>query len=124
MGIIDELQGSVVGLDTAPLIYFIERHPDYHRLVRPLFSELDRGQFTMVTSTVTLTEVLVHPLRKNEDELVAQYSDILLNAEHLTTFDVSKTVAVLAAELRADHNIRTPDAVQLATALHAGASNS
>lgn len=118
---IEQLEGTVVGLDTAPLIYLIERHPVYHPLGRPFFLALDKGQFSAVTSTVTLVEVLVHPLRRNEGELVNRYRDILLHAEYLTMLNVGPVVATLAAELRAEHGLRTPDALQLATALHAGA---
>jgi hypothetical protein len=31
------LKGKVVGLDTAPLIYFIEQNPDYLKIVREFF---------------------------------------------------------------------------------------
>lgn len=123
MGVVESVQGAIVGLDTAPLIYFIERHADYHPLVRPFFAALDRGELAVVTSTVTLVEVLVHPLRRQEDELVNQYGEILLHAEHLTTLPVSPEIAAQAARLRADHNLRTPDAIQLATALYSGANH-
>jgi hypothetical protein len=36
-----------------------------------------------VTSTLTLTEVLVHPLRSGNVELAGQYRDILLDQENL-----------------------------------------
>ena len=38
-----------------------------------------------VTSTLTLTEVLVHPLRSGNVELAGQYRDILLDQENLIT---------------------------------------
>ena len=59
-----DLSGKVVGLDSAPLIYFIEEHPAYLATVRPFFEALDRGEFTVVTSMVTLLEVLVHRTAK------------------------------------------------------------
>lgn len=54
MGWVAALQGSVVGLDTTPLIYFIEENPSYIGLVRPFFEAPDRAEFTAVTSFVTL----------------------------------------------------------------------
>jgi hypothetical protein len=39
------LQREIVGLDTAPLIYFIEENPDYLNTVRPFFVSVDRGDF-------------------------------------------------------------------------------
>ena len=116
---INDLQGKTVGLDTAPLIYFIEENPAYIETVRFFFEAMDRGDFLVVTSTVTLLEVLVHPLRSNNRKLAAEYRDILLNSK-LTTLEVSTSIAEQAAQLRAAHNIRTPDAIQISAALSAG----
>ncbi len=111
-----QLQGQIVGLDTAPLIYFIEQNLTYLKTVRAFFQSMSQGEFQVVTSTVTLTEVLVHPLRAGNIELTQQYRDILLDQENLTTFSVSPAIAQLAAQLRAVQNLRTPDAIQIATA--------
>ena len=118
---INDLRSKTVGLDTAPLIYFIEENPTYLEAVKLFFEAMDRGDFTVVTSTVTLLEVLVHPLRSNNPALAAEYRDILLNSK-LMTVEVSSTIAEQAALLRAVHNIRTPDAIQISAALNAGAS--
>ena len=37
------LQGQVVGLDTTPLIYFIEENPTYLETIRPFFVAMDRS---------------------------------------------------------------------------------
>jgi predicted nucleic acid-binding protein len=115
------LTGKVVGLDTAPLIYFIEQNPKYISTVRKFFSSVNRKEFRVITSTLTLTEVLVHPLRNSDVKLAEQYQDILLNQDYLTIFPVSSEIAKLAAELRATKNLRTPDAIQIATAIQNGA---
>lgn len=117
MGWLTRLKGKTVGLDTAPLIYFIEKHPEFHPRVRPFFLAMQRGDFEVVTSTMTITEVLVHPIRQNNATLVATYRDILQNADHLRTAPFTADIAETAARLRADHKIRTPDAIQAATAI-------
>jgi predicted nucleic acid-binding protein len=122
VGWIDDLQEKTVGLDTAPLIYFIEENPTYIETVGFFFEAMDKGDFLVVTSTVTLLEVLVHPLRSNNRELATEYRDILLNSK-LTILEVSNAIAEQAAQLRATHNIRTPDAIQISAALSAGASH-
>ncbi|MDY6844694.1 MAG: PIN domain-containing protein [Thermodesulfobacteriota bacterium] len=119
---INDLQGKTVGLDTAPLIYFIEENAVYIEAVRLFFEAMDKGNFAVITSTVTLLEVLVHPLRSNNKELAAEYRDILLNSR-LMTLEVSNAIAEQAAQLRAAHNIRTPDAIQISAALEAGATH-
>jgi predicted nucleic acid-binding protein len=48
--------------------------------------------------------------------LADQYRRILLSATHVTTVSVTDAIAEEAAQLRARHGLRTPDAIQLATA--------
>ncbi|MCC8109480.1 MAG: twitching motility protein PilT [Planctomycetes bacterium] len=84
MGWLTQLHGKIVGLDTAPLIYFIEKHPEYHPRVRPFFQAVEQGVFEVVTSTITIAEVLVHPFRRNNVALAKTYMDILQNADHLS----------------------------------------
>ncbi|MBV9388745.1 MAG: type II toxin-antitoxin system VapC family toxin [Chroococcidiopsidaceae cyanobacterium CP_BM_ER_R8_30] len=117
-----QLQGQVVGLDTAPLIYFIEQNEAYLDLVRAFFQAMSQGDFQVVTSTLTLTEVLVHPLRSGNVELTEQYRDILLDQESLMILPVAVEIAEVAAQLRATQNLRTPDAIQIATAMQGGAT--
>lgn len=112
-----ELEGQVVGLDTAPLIFFFEdRHP-YADLLEPLFRSLDDGNTQIVTSMITVTEVLVHPLKKGNEKLASEYLDILLSHPQVLTVPVSSTIAQQAAEFRAHHSLKTADAIQLATAM-------
>lgn len=42
---VNDLQGKTVGLDTAPLIYFIEENPAYIEAVRLFFEAMDKGNF-------------------------------------------------------------------------------
>ena len=52
---IDALRGSTVGLDTGPLIYYIEEHPVFLAKIKPFFEAAERNEFRIVTSFVTLT---------------------------------------------------------------------
>ncbi|MBW4571577.1 MAG: PIN domain-containing protein [Tolypothrix carrinoi HA7290-LM1] len=116
-----QLQGTIVGLDTAPLIYFIEQNPTYLEMMRLFFRALNQGDFMVVTSVVTIPEVLVYPLRQGNITLAQQYRDILFNSQ-VTTIEVVPNIAETAAQLRADYNLKTPDAIQMATAINEGAS--
>ncbi|PKB67419.1 MAG: twitching motility protein PilT [SAR202 cluster bacterium Io17-Chloro-G4] len=119
---IESLSGQLIGLDTAPLIYFVEEHPRYLATVRPFFQAIENNEFRVVTSTITLTEVLIHPLRQRDAELARQYREILLNSPGIFCVPLSAEVAEKAAQLRSEHNLRTPDAIHLATAyIHSAA---
>ncbi|MFN6480986.1 type II toxin-antitoxin system VapC family toxin [Nostoc sp. DedQUE07] len=117
-----QLQGQIVGLDTAPLIYFIEENPNYLDVTDAFFEAMFRGEFSLVTSVLTITEVLVYPLRQGNIALAQQYREILFNSQGLTTIEVFPDIAENAAQLRANYNLRTPDAIQMATAIRRGAS--
>jgi predicted nucleic acid-binding protein len=114
---VDGLTGAKVALDTAPLIYYIKEHPAYGPLVDPFFDALSQGLLTAVTSAATLLEVLVHPLRQSDEKLAQDYNDILLRSANLKTLPITFATAQTAAELRAQFNLKTPDAIQVATAL-------
>jgi predicted nucleic acid-binding protein len=119
---IEALRGSTVGLDTGPLIYYIEDEPTFIARIKPFFEAAERGEFRIVTSFVTLIEVLIHPLREGRPELADEYRDILLHSAALTAVPLNEGVAENAAQLRARHNLRMPDATQIATAIRSGAS--
>ena len=123
MGWVDALMGTTVALDTAAFIYYAEEHPRYLPLVEPLFDALDQGRLQAVASTVALLEVLVVPLRNGDTNLAHAYRDIFIGSEVLTLIPVLPEVAEYAAHLRAHYQVRTPDALHLATALHAGATH-
>lgn len=122
MGWLDNLEGKIVGVDTAPFIYLIEEHPVYLPVVRPLFEMADRGRLRVVTSVITLVEVLVRPLQQDNQDVAQKYRDILLGAEGLIVVPVSVRLAEEAASLRARYHLRVPDAIQVATAVAEGAT--
>ena len=117
MGLVDEVKGQRICIDTAPFIYFIEHHIKYRSIIRPVFTEIDSGSIEAITSTITLLEVLVHPLRTGDDTLAQKYRDILLSSQGLTTFQILHEVSEMASRLRARYPIRTPDAIQIAVAI-------
>jgi len=117
MGWVDALRGKTVGLDTAPLIFYIEDHPVFADRLEPFFRLVEAGEIQLVTSTVTLLEVLVMPLKRGDERLAHDYNDFLVSSPNVTTLPVSPAIAQTAAELRATTKLKTPDAIHLATAL-------
>lgn len=122
MGWIEDLHGKVIGLDTAPFIYYIELYTGYADLLFPFFDAIERGDSKVVTSAVTLVEALVLPLRNGDTKLAEQYREILFDTNNLDTFPLLREIAEEAAQLRALHKFHTPDAIQIATAINASAS--
>lgn len=122
MGLVDELRGLKICIDTAPFIYFIEKHPKYLDVIRPVFIEIDGGQIEAITSTITLLEVLVHPFKTKNEALAEEYREILLHSEGLTTFEILHEISEMFSKLRARYSIKTPDAIQISVGVLYGAS--
>ena len=121
MGWVNELEGAVVGLDTAPLINYIEDRPTYAKMLAPFFEALKNNKVQVVTSVVTLLEVLVHPIRNNDTELAERYRTVLSESTGFAVYNVTRQIAEEAARLRAFYNLRTPDSIHMATAIVKGA---
>lgn len=112
-----DLRHKNIFLDTAPLIYFIEGHSEYQEKLNLVFESNDKGHFVFITSSITLLEVLVKPLKEKQLKLAEKYINILTNAGGIEIIEVTNAVAIKAAALRAKYNLKTPDAIQLATAI-------
>jgi len=116
----DAVGAGPVGIDTALVIYLIEEHPQFLPLVRPLFAEADAGRRRLVTSAVTLLEVLVVPYRAGNRALAARYEALLTNSRGLRLVDVDHAQLRAAAQLRVGYGLRAPDALQVAAAMTEG----
>ena len=112
------LSGKLVAFDTGPLIYYIEEHQDYLSPADELFGSFDVGAAQGMTSVLTLQEVLVKPLREGREDLAEKYRQVLSNSANVRLYDVDQSICETAARLRAKYSwLRTPDALQLATAI-------
>lgn len=106
-----------IGIDTMVFIYHIEEPPIYCQITESIFDAIEKGKRTAVTSVITLLEILIKPKIENNPEAVKDYKDILLTFPNLRIFDVDIKVSDMASDLRAKYNMRTPDAIQIATAI-------
>ena len=120
MGLTADLGGGSVGVDAVIFIYFIEEHPRFLPLLEPLFREVDAGRRDVVTSALTLLEVLVVPYRSGDHLLAGRYEALLTQSRGVRVADISRDHLRAAAQLRAATGVKTPDALQLVAALAAG----
>lgn len=119
MGLIDDIGPGSVAVDTAAFIYFIEESPDFLSIVTPLFQDADEGRRELITSAVTLLEVLVVPYRAGDHTLAERYEALLTRSRGIRLIDLTRDQLLSAAQLRAASGVRTPDALQMAAALSA-----
>ena len=122
MGLKGKLINKRVFIDTAPLIYFIEGHSTYQKELLEIFEAGDNGELNFLTSTLTLLEVLVQPLKLKRSDIAAKYEQILTTSPGIDLIEMDVEISKKAAQLRAAYNLKTPDSIQLATAMVNGAS--
>jgi predicted nucleic acid-binding protein len=113
---------NIVGLDTGIFIYHFEAHPRYLPLTQKLLTGVQAGQWTAITSIITVMELTVHPWQMGRSSVAREYEALLIHFPNLTLVDVNRDVARRAAQLRAHYNVRPADALQVATALLEGAT--
>ena len=104
--------------DTNVFIYLFEARGSMHQKAFELREAMVRRGDRLVTSTLTLGEILVKPIEERNVELAKKYEAAIMATSLLIPLDVK--AARIFARLRGDRSIRAPDAVQLACAATAG----
>jgi predicted nucleic acid-binding protein len=100
--------------DTNLFIYLFEGSPVFGSQVVSLRQKmLTRGD-ELLTSTLTLGEILVKPMRVGDLKLTNEYRRAIPATATLLRLD--EEAAALYAKLRCDAALRAPDAIQLACA--------
>lgn len=86
-----------------------------------VFDKIESG-LAAVTSTVTMTELLVKPMRELNKREVDAIQELLSAFPNLQWIMTDLEVAITAASIRAEYRLATADALQAATAVRAGAT--
>lgn len=107
----------VIAIDTCIFIYQWEANPRYSPLSDLVFSSVERSDLLAVTSTISMTELLVHPYRDKKISEVNDLMGLLSDYPNLSWISPDLAIAARAAQLRAVHGLQTADALQAATAL-------
>ncbi len=109
---------SLLLVDSAPLIYFLEDDARFAARFAGLFESAASGRLSIAVTTVSIAEVLVGPYANERDALAAQIQAALTQYQ---VVPLTLSLAAQAARLRARYRLRLPDAIQLASALDIGA---
>lgn len=111
-------ENALLLVDSAPIIYLLEDHPEFAAVFRPVFEAHDEGLLRLAVTTVTLAEVLTGPLGARDEVLAERYRATL---KSWFVVDLDAEIAESAARLRAACKLKLADAVQAASALAVGA---
>ena len=106
-----------IALDTSVFIYQIEANPRYVELTDAISSWLEQPNHDGITSTITMTELLAQAYRGSDESQVNEFYGLLTTYPNLEWAAPNLEIADIAARVRAKYRLRTPDALQAATAV-------
>ncbi len=109
-------------IDTSVWIYHFEENATFGEAASRVIEELEAGKFRGLASELTLLELIVKPLERGRQDAADDYETLLSYFPNLDLEPISRAILLDAAGLRARYRLRTPDAIQLATAFSAGAT--
>ncbi len=113
--------GDIVFVDTAPFIYFFEQHPAYFPHVKRFFDEVYDVSAQVITSIITYIEITTQPAKCGNETVRLKYRDYLTHSENISLFPVDLNIADQSVQIRTHYGFKTPDAIQLGTAVACGA---
>ncbi len=109
---------SRIFFDTNVFIYLFEDYEPFSSMVDACWRRMIQRGDKLITSAMTLGELLVKPTKLGAASLIEQYDRIIRSRAQVINFDSS--VAWRYASLRATHTLHNADAIQLACAAHYG----
>jgi predicted nucleic acid-binding protein len=105
--------------DTNLFIYLLEGSGDLFLHAQRVLARMATRKDELITSTLTLGEVLAKPLELGQRDIAVRYERFLSSpGVQLVSFD--RDAARIFARIRTDRTIRPPDAIQLSCAATAG----
>ncbi len=105
--------------DTNLFIYLWEDYGALSQAVEELRTKMLHRGDQLVTSTLTLGEILVKPTVAGNTQLCRKYEEAISSVALLVPLDAR--VARIYASIRRDRFLKGPDAIQLASAASVGA---
>jgi predicted nucleic acid-binding protein len=109
---------SRIFFDTNLFIYLLEDSGERGSKVSGILERISGRRDELLTSTLTLAEVLVKPLSVGDIVWADRYEK-LLNTPGVSLLAFDRASARIYAQLRQDKTLKPPDAIQLACAANA-----
>lgn len=115
------MKKELICWDSAVLIDWIKGdndHPSRIEAIRDVISKKQKGSYKLAFSTLIYVEVLEGTMTPNARE---KFKKFMEDRENIEVIGVDIRVAQKAGEIRNRANLKTPDAIHIATAIAIGA---
>ncbi len=110
---------SAIYLDSCIVIYLIEGPDDFQGTCYQALEAPKADGAQLCFTDLTRLECRTRPLRKGQHQVLEEY-DNFFSLPETNRLSINQQVFEIATELRAFQNLRTPDALHLAAAIHHG----
>lgn len=114
LNVADLPERALLIVDSAPIIYFLEKRPTLTDRFRPLFEAHANGRVGLAVTTVTIAEVMTGPLLTGDEAAARRYRTVM---ESWQVVPLDTDITETAARLCASEHLDLADAVQAASAL-------
>ena len=99
------------------MIYHLEDTLPYSELTHIVFDFVEAGNLKGHTSVLSLLELNVKPYQINRPDRAVTHIALLKNLPNFSTHPLTSEMADMAARMRAKYQLKTPDAIHVASAL-------
>ena len=108
-------------LDASALIYLVDGEAPWAEATQATLHQLavEATDLPLVVSRLSMLECRVAPLRRGDQSCLDRFEALFAQPD-LLVVELSASVVELATQLRANHGLRTPDALQAACCLQLG----
>ncbi len=109
--------GQKIYLDTNLYIAFFEGESGISLKVEDLLINSKDNELRIISSPLTITELLIIPLKDENLHLIEVYKSLKSHINNIDFIDFSPNISIIAANLRSKYNLNIPDCIHLATAI-------
>ncbi len=106
-----------IGLDSAGFIYFLEDNHRFGVLSEVVFELAEKNKLVIISSILVLVEVLTGYRKANDDASEREFKQMMREFPNIETYDLNYNLIDRIIDLRTKYNIKTPDAIHIATAI-------
>lgn len=104
-------------IDTNIFIYQFQAHENYSKLTTDIFLLQEKKKLIIISSFVSLVEILAFPDLKDKEALINAYRNFLLKTDGINIIFPNVSISETSARIKREYNFKLPDTLQLATCL-------
>lgn len=112
---------EVIALDSNIFIRALDDSGSLGEKSKNLLLELRQTTPKVFISVMVLEEFFVKVYKTGREADLNNIMDFITMGGSVQLVDINRQIALLAAKIRADYNIKAPDAIHLASAIESGA---